>query len=211
MQRVTRGENVVGGELRDSTGPTIIVECTPLPFGARAHFFREGIDVLTPTARRVPPECLNPNVKNHNYLNLVLADLEVRDQADNAWAVLLDTRGFLSEGIGSNLFLVRDGKLLTPQGQYVLEGVSRQVVFELAAGLGITTLEEDLSILDAENADEAFITSTSFCLCPVRTYNGKPIGNSAIPGPITQSLTDAFCKLVHCDFVAQYVRRLDDA
>jgi branched-chain amino acid aminotransferase len=210
IQRVTRGERVVGGELRDSTDPTVIVECDPLPFRARAHLFREGIDVLTPTSRRVPPECLNPNVKSHNYLNLVLADLEVRNQADNPWAVLLDTRGFLSEGIGSNLFLVRDGQLLTPKAQYVLEGVSRQVVIELAASLEISVFETDLSTEDAESADEAFITSTSFCLCPVRTYNGKQIGNGSVPGPITQSLTDAFCKLVNCDFVSQYVRTLDD-
>ena len=105
------------------------------------------------------------------------------------------------------IFLVH---MLTPRAQYVLEGVSRQVVFELAASLGIAVLEEDLSVVDAENAEEAFITSTSFCLCPVRTYNGKQIGNGSIPGPITQSLTDAFCKLVNCDFVAQYVRTLDD-
>ena len=210
MQRITRGERVVGGELRDSTKPTVIVECDPLPLQARAHLFQEGIDVLTPTARRVPPESLNPNIKSHNYLNLVLADLEVCDQADNPWAVLLDTRGFLSEGIGSNVFLVRDGQLLTPRAQYVLEGVSRQVVLELAASLGITALEADLSVVDAENAEEAFITSTSFCLCPVRTYNGKQIGNGSVPGSITQSLTDAFCKLVNCDFVAQYVRTLDD-
>jgi branched-chain amino acid aminotransferase len=210
MQRVTRGETIVGGELRDSTHPTVIVECTPLPFRARARLFKEGIDVLTPTARRIPPESLNPNVKSHNYLNLVLADLEIRDKADNPWAVLLDTRGFLSEGIGSNLFLIRDGQLLTPRAQYVLEGVSRQVVFELASSLGMSVLEADLSIVDAENADEAFITSTSFCLCPVRTYNDKQIGNGSVPGPITQSLINAFCELVNFDFVAQYISTLDD-
>ena len=206
MQRVTRGENVVSGELNQSTSPTVIVECTPLPLRARKRLFEEGIDVMTPTTRRIPPESLNPNVKSHNYLNLVLADIEIRNQADNAWAILLDTRGFLSEGIGSNLFLVRDGILLTPRARYVLEGVSRQVIFELATSLGITVLEEDLSTTDAENAEEAFITSTSFCICPVRSYNGKQISNGSIPGPVTRSLTEAFCKLVNCDFVAQYLR-----
>lgn len=209
MQRVTRGANIVGGELWQSTGPTIIVECTPLPLKARAPLFRDGIDVLTPVLRRVPPECLSPNIKNHNYMNLVLADIEVRNHADNPWAVLLDTRGFLCEGIGSNVFLVRDGKLLTPRPQFVLEGVSRQVVIELAVDIGISVSEEDLTTFHAETADEAFVTSTSFCLCPVRSYNGKTLGNGSVPGPLTAKLTAAFVELVGHDFVGQYLRALD--
>ena len=114
MQRVTRGLNIVGGELWQSSGPTVIVECTPLPLKARAPMIRDGLDIFTPETRRVPPECLDPNIKSHNYLNLVLADIEVRERSGHAWAVLLDTRGFLSEGIGSNIFIVRDGVLSTP-------------------------------------------------------------------------------------------------
>ena len=75
-QRVTRGTNVVGGDLWQSGGPTVIVECTPLPLKARAHLFRDGIDVMFPSMRRVAPDSLSPNVKSHNYLNLVLADRE---------------------------------------------------------------------------------------------------------------------------------------
>jgi len=77
MQRVTRGLAVVGGELWQSTGATVIVECTPLPLRARAPLLRDGLDVFTPALRRTPPESLDPNIKSHNYLNLVLADLEV--------------------------------------------------------------------------------------------------------------------------------------
>ena len=144
----------------------MIVECTPLPIKARANLFHEGIDMHIPSIRRIPPECLSPSVKSHNYLNLILADLEVRDKGPNAWAVLLDTRGFLCEGIGSNLFLVRDGYLLTPRSQYVLVGVSRQAILELAEKINLEVIEYYLSLFDALNADEAFITSTSFCIFP---------------------------------------------
>jgi len=139
---------------------------------------------------------------------LVLADLEVRDKGPNAWAVLLDRRGFLCEGIGSNVFLVNDGRLLTPRSQYVLAGVSRQTVFELAEKINLEVIEDDLSPYDALNADEAFITSTSFCICPARSCNGKPIGNLDAPGPITRKLQQDFVELVDYDFVDQYLRHL---
>ena len=208
FQRITRGQNVVGGEIWQSGSSTVIVECTPLPIKPRAKLFREGIDMHIPSIRRIPPECLSPSVKSHNYLNLVLADLEVRDKGPNAWAVLLDTRGFLCEGIGSNLFLVRDGCLFTPRSQYVLAGVSRQTVIELAEKLNIQVIEDDLSPYDALNADEAFITSTSFCICPARSCNGKPIGKSQVPGPMTEKLQEAFAEEVGYNFVDQYLTHL---
>ena len=204
-QRVTRGLNLIGGDLYQSTGPTVIVECTPLPIKARAKLFRDGIDVRFPSMRRVPPEAISPNVKSHNYLNLVLADQEVRSHSPNAWAILLDTRGFVCEGIGSNIFLVRDGALYTPKPEYVLAGISRETVIELAEKLGMAVHETDLSPYDAYNADEAFITSTSFCLCPVRSCDSKALPGD-VPGPVTQRLTRAFADLVAFDFVGQYLR-----
>ncbi len=210
FQRITRGQNVVGGEIWQSGGSTVIVECTPLPIKPRAKLFREGIDMHIPSIRRIPPECLSPSVKSHNYLNLVLADLEVRDKGPNAWAILLDTRGFLCEGIGSNLFLVRDGCLFTPRSQYVLAGVSRQTVIELAEKLNIQVIEDDLSPYDALNADEAFITSTSFCICPARSCNGKSIGKLQVPGPMTEKLQQAFVELVGYNFVDQYLSHLSE-
>ena len=204
MQRVTRGLNVVGGELWQSSGATVIVECTPLPLAARAPMLRDGLDVVTPSHRRVPPESLDPNIKSHNYLNLVMADLEIRDRAPHAWAMLLDTRGFVSEGIGSNVFFVKDGELLTPKADYVLPGVSRAVVLELAAAEGVVAHEEDISLEQARSADEAFITSTSFCICPVRSYDEVRLDKTGIPGPITRQLSDAFAKEAQFDFVGQY-------
>ena len=211
FQRVTRGAKSIAGDSQTDSGATVIVECTPLSLKARAPMFRDGIDVLTPVIRRIPPECLSPNIKNVNYMNLVLAEEEVKGKAEHPWAVLLDTRGCLCEGIGSNIFLMRDGTLFTPRPQFVLEGVSRQIVIDLAGDLGIPVSEEDLTTFQAETADEAFMTSTSLCLCPARSYNGKMLGDGQVPGPVTTQLTAAFAELVGYDFVGQYLRTLKTA
>ena len=205
-QRVSRGLNAVGDEGWDHTGPTVIVECIPLPLQARARLFRDGIDIVVPPTRRGPPDSLSPRAKTHNYLNLILADLEAKAQDEEAWSVLLDTNGHLAEGIGSNIFLVRDGTVMTPQQRFVLPGVSRQTVIDLCGELGIPCREADLDLYDAATADEIFMTSTSLCICPVRSIGGRKL--SSIPGPITRRLTEAYARFVDCDFVAQYLKHL---
>jgi branched-chain amino acid aminotransferase len=207
-QRVSRGVDPIDGDAPTHSGPTLIIECTPLPLKERAHLYRDGIEVIFPSVRRTPPECLSANVKSHNYLNMIIGDLEARSYNPKAWAVLLDTRGFLAEGMGSNVFLVKDGTLYTPQVQYVLAGVSRQTVLELAEQRGLKLVEKDLAPYDAYNADEAFLTSTSLCICPVHSFNNKVVGEGQIPGPLTNALTEAYSDLVDCDFVSQYLQYL---
>jgi branched-chain amino acid aminotransferase len=208
-QRISRGIHPVPGDHWDHYGPNVIVECVPLPLRERARCFRDGIDVVTPSLRRTPPEALSPRAKMHQYLNLVLADREVKAQNPEAWAVLLDTSGNLAEGLGSNIFLVRDGGLLTPRERYVLPGVSRQATIDLAQRLGIPFAEQDVDLYDAYTADECFLTSTSLCICGVRSLNGRSFAAGKPPGPITQRLIDAYKELAGCDFVAQYLQRLD--
>jgi branched-chain amino acid aminotransferase len=206
-QRVSRGLDASDQATFGHRGPTVIVECVPLPLRERAALYRDGIRVLTPSIRRAPPEALSPRVKTHNYLNVIAASLEVKARDPDAWAVLLDTRGNLAEGMGSNIFLVRGGTVYTPSEQYVLAGISRETVMELARGLGIAVIEKDLDLYDAFNADEVFLTSTSLCICPVQSVNDVRIG-SAIPGPVTRQLSDAYGRLVDFDFVGQYLKRL---
>jgi branched-chain amino acid aminotransferase len=206
-QRVSRGVDAVGDEGWEHTGPNVIVECIPLPLKARARLFRDGIDIIVPPTRRVSPEALSPRAKTHNYLNLITADLEAKAQDKEAWSVLLDAEGHLAEGIGSNIFLVRDGAVLTPHERWVLPGVSRASVIELCGELGIPCQEADLDLYDAATADEIFMTSTSLCICPVRSIGGRALP-TPIPGTITRRLSDAYARLVGCDFVAQYLRQL---
>ena len=120
-QRVSRGVDLVGGDMWETDGgPTVVIECKPLPLSARARLYRDGIDVFIPSVRRTPPESVSPRAKSHNYLNLIMGDLEVKAQDPEGWALLLDSRGFLAEGIGSNIFTVKGGVLYTPRPQYVL-------------------------------------------------------------------------------------------
>jgi len=207
-QRISRGVDAIGDEGWQHTGPQVIVDCTPLPFSARARQFRDGIDVVVPSIRRIPPPMLSPRAKTHNYLNLILADKEVKSSRPDAWSVLLDENGNLCEGIGSNIFVVKEQRVFTPREKYVLPGVSRRTVMDMAANLGIPCEERDLDVYDAVTADEVFLTSTSLCICGVRSVNGSTIGDGTVPGPVTKRLTQAYVDHVGCDFVAQYLSRL---
>jgi branched-chain amino acid aminotransferase len=207
-QRISRGLSAVGDEGWEQDGPTVIVECRPLPLRQRAHYYRDGIPLIVSSQRRTPPDSLSPRAKTHNYLNMIIANLEAEAQDPRAWAVLMDHNGNLAEGMGSNLFIVREGRLMTPHERFVLPGVSRQTVIELAAGLGIPCEERDIDLYDAFTADECFLTSTSLCLCPVSSVNGRPVGGGTVPGPVTERLTGAYSELVGCDIVGQYMRHL---
>src|SRR5262249_58966452 len=123
-------------------------------------------------------------------------------------ATLLDVNGTLAEGIGSNVFLVRDGAISTPREQFVLPGISRETAIELARELGLTVHERDIDLFDAYNADEAFLTSTSLCVCPVRSFNGVEVGTGRVPGPVTRRIIDAYCRLLDYDFFCQYLKVL---
>jgi len=225
-QRVSRGLDATAQGMWSQEGATVIVECVPLPLRARAALFRDGIRVLVPSVRRTPPESLSPRTKTHNYLNMIAGDLEVKARDPEAWAVLLDVNGNLAEGIGSNIFLVRGGTVYTPREQFVLAGISRDTVMDLAREISVAVVEKDLDLFDAYTADEAFLTSTSLCICPVQSINGTTIGGTTIggttiggttigrttarvPGPVTRQLTDAYRRFVDHDFVAQYLKRLE--
>jgi len=205
-QRVSRGLDDADRAIHpDYPDCTVIVECRPLPYTDRAPAFRDGIDIVVPSMRRPAPDTVSPRAKIGNYMNLILADLEVKRTQPDAQPVLLDTNGNLAEGRGSNIFIVRDGTVLTPQERYVLPGISRETAIELAAKIGIPCKEADIDLYDAATADEAFITSTSWCICPIRSINGHDF-QGGIPGPITQRLIDAYVELVDCDWLGQYLK-----
>ena len=207
-QRVTRGERVDDGSGAGEFKPTVLIECQPLPFAARAKYYRDGLPVVIPSVRRTPPESMSPRAKVHNYINLVQGELEVRAQNPDAWSILLDVNGNIAEGMGSNFFIVKDDGVITPRDQYVLGGISRETVLDLAGQLQYEAKEADIDLFDAYTAEEAFVTSTSFCICPVVSVNGSTIGEGHIPGPVTSRLLQAYSELVGLDIVAQYLSHL---
>jgi len=208
-QRISRGPFEVEGDNWEHRGATVVVECIPLPLKARARMFRDGARAVTPSVRRTPPDSLSPRVKSLNYLNLIVADQEVHARDPEAWAILLDVNGNLCEGLGSNIFVVKDGVVMTPSERYVLPGVSRQKAMDFAAAAGIPVKQTDIDLYDAYSAQEAFITSTSLCVCPMTEINGVKIGDGKPFGPATQAIVDAYAAHVGCDFVAQYLKHLE--
>ena len=206
MQRISRG--VEANEPGADMAPTVLIESHAIPFARRAALYRDGASVITPSTPRIPPRFLSPRAKTHNYLNLVLGELEAQGTDASAWPVLLDESGNLTEGRGSNIFLVRDEVVATPRGQFVLEGITRGAVLDLAAGLNLPVEERDLDLYDAYTADEAFLTSTSLCICPVSSVNGASIGDGRVPGPVTRRLMSAFSDLAGMDYEAQYLAHL---
>ena len=201
-QRVTRGRATAG----KPRVPTVIVETTPLPLRERARYFVHGIPVVLPSVRRTPPWALSPRAKTHNYLNMVVAQNESTRAVPDAWPILLDEFGNLCEGLGSNVFTVVDGVLRTPDDSHVLAGVSRATTLELARELGIEAHETAITPYDLAQADEAFLTSTSLCLCPVATIDGRGLRDPRVPGPVTEQLQRAWKDLVGLDFVAQHTQ-----
>ncbi|MEQ8652145.1 MAG: aminotransferase class IV [Kiloniellales bacterium] len=209
-QRVTSGRHYFYAEPEEPTGPTIVIDCVPIPFRARAPYFDRGVDMVLAARRRIPPEALSPNAKTLNYLNVLLAQREVEATSPGAWALMADRNGNLAEGAGCNIFFVKDGVVYTPTSEFVLAGVSRAVTIELCAKLGLELREEDCSLHRGLTADEAFLTSTSLCIAPVKGLNGQDYPGSA-PGPVTKRLMDAFAELAGMDYVGQYLRFLTNA
>ena len=201
-QRVTRG--LRSGDSEDKNNPTIVVSCRKIIFRKRAAYFVKGIPLQVSSVRRTSPSAISPRAKTHNYLNMVLAENEVGKQASGSWAVLLDERGNLCEGLGCNLFLVKNGILFTPSDIYTLAGITRKIVIDLAKKEKIEVIEKDLDLYDAMTADEIFLTSTSLCICPAISFNGITIGEGKIPGPLTTQLQYLFKKQIDMDFIAQY-------
>lgn len=208
-QRISRGVDAVGDEGWEHTGPNLVIDVQPLPLAERAPQFRDGAVVMTTTMRRTPPSMLSPRAKMNNYLNMIVAGQPIKAGNPDAWPLLLDENGNLAEGSGSNIFIVQDGALRTPRERYVLPGVSRQMTMDLAAKLGIPCIEDDIDLFDAANADEMFLTATSLCILPVRSFNGSVLGGAWTgPGPVTRRLIEAYSAEVGCDFVQQYLDRL---
>ena len=182
--------------------PTLIVYSSELPHEAYARHYTEGKHVVTARFRNVPPQSYEQRCKNRSRLPHFMAKLEAQKIDPDAFALLLDTDGLISEGTGANIFFAAGGVLRTPTTRNVLSGISRQTVIELAAREGIEVQERDLTLYDAYTAEEAFWTTTSYCILPISAVDGRPIGQS-YPGPLAARLLTAWSQMVGVDIVGQ--------
>ena len=188
---VTRGEGDLGLDPRSCKQPTTVVAAAALRVFAAAS---AGVAVVVASTRQAPADVLDARIKSLNYLNRLLARLEAnRAGADEA--LMLNARGHLAEGTTDNVFLARDGVLLTPPASDgALEGITRGAVLEVAGALGIAWREASLGSYDLHTADEAFLVGTGAELVAVRTIDGRSL--PACPGPIFQRVKPAFEELV---------------
>lgn len=188
------------------SGPNVIIAVFPLRWtvAGMGRLFDSGINAVVPSQRAIPAYLLDPKIKNRSRLQYLMANIEVsRFRGEDNWALLLDPDGLVAEGTGDNFFIVRDGRLITPEGRNILRGVSRAyVIEELAPALGLEAVEQDIEIYDVMTAQEAFMTGTPFCLLPVCRLNGQPIGEGRM-GPVTRELLDKWSSKVDLDIARQ--------
>ena len=184
---VTRGIGDLGLDPRKCGKPTIFCIAVPMP----PLLGEDGIRVITVSVRRLPVDVLNPAVKSLNYLNSVLAKIQA-NYAGVDEAFLLDDKGFVVEGTGDNIFIVKNGVLKTPPVyQSILKGITRDVVIKLAKEEGIEVVEEPLTLHDLYTADELFITGTAAEIVPVFEIDGRVINDKKV-GEITKKLREKF-------------------
>jgi len=187
---VSRGLGDCSYSFERVQGPTVVMIQKPLPPYPAWHY-EDGIKIAAVSVRRNHPRALDPAIKSSNLLNNILAVREAQSRGAEE-PVLLNQEGFLAEGASTNVFLALAGTLLTPPlSAGILAGITREVVLELLPGLGIPFGERPLHLDELLSADEAFLTSTTREVVPVRQVDGASVG-SGRPGPLTRRVMVAF-------------------
>jgi len=195
---VTRG-------LEHSGRANVCVRVAPVGFSSFAHLYNEGAHGVITRTRSYSPESVDPKVKHYSRMNFNLAALEARDVDPEAYPILTDSDGNVTEGVGNNVLLVTDGVIRSPDDRSILQGISRGMVMDLAQRLNIPFVEEDLQPYDLYNADEVFFTGTSPCVLPCTEVDRRQVSDGK-PGPITQQLLAAWSEGVGVDIVDQALR-----
>ncbi|MCS3900794.1 branched-chain-amino-acid transaminase [Methanococcus voltae] len=187
---VTRGVGDLGLDPRKCLKPTIFCIAEPM----NPLLGDQGIKTIVSGIRRLPVDVLNPAVKSLNYLNSILAKIQANAAGVNE-AFLLDRNGYVAEGTGDNVFVVKNGIIRTPPvSTSVLRGITRDTAIELAIEAGYTVLEENLTLHDLYTADELFITGTAAELIHVIEIDGRIINNGEA-GEITKDLLSRFIEI----------------
>lgn len=203
VHNISRGRFVAGADpTKQRSQATIIIHTAPMILTDWVRFYTEGCHAVTPFSRAVPPEALDARIKNRSRMAYTLAEMEVKLVDPQAQSILLDTHGNVAENKGGNFFIYSEGVLRTPHARSALAGISRATILELAAQLSIPVQVTDFQPYDIYTADEAFFTSTPYCIMPATKFNGLPVGDGQV-GPVTKRLLQAWSDLVGVDIVAQ--------
>jgi branched-subunit amino acid aminotransferase/4-amino-4-deoxychorismate lyase len=180
--------------------PTFVMHTFPLPFARYRPLFQQGASLLVPSIRQIPAVCIDPRIKQRSRLHWWLAQQQVLRSDVKASALLLDQSGHVTETAAANFLIARDGEVITPPKNAVLEGVSLGVLRELCGKLGIPFSEQPLTLDDCLNAHEALLTSTPYCVAGVGRINGAPV---PWPGAIFRRLLQAWSEELGLDIQRQ--------
>jgi branched-chain amino acid aminotransferase len=173
--------------VRDPRLATPRVMAFAVPFGwiLRQEDFEKGLNVLLTDIKRIPPSSVDPTIKNYHWMDLVTGMLDAYEKGNDT-AVLVDENNNITEGPGFNLFCINDSGIFTPD-HGVLEGITRQSVFDLAKELNLPITKKSISVEELYNAEELFATSTAGGIMPITKVSGKEIGKGSV-GNLTRQL-----------------------
>lgn len=186
---ISRGIGDLGLDPRKCAKSSIFIIATE--WGAMyGDLYEKGLKAITVSVRRNPAEALPPNVKSLNYLNNIMAKIEANYKGGDE-AIFFDTNGYVCEGSGDNIFVIKNGVIITPPTLNNLRGITRMVALEIANSLGITVLERNMGYYDLYSADEVFVTGTAAEIAPITWIDGRDIGTGK-PGPVTRQCMEQF-------------------
>lgn len=188
----TRGMPATGSRDPRSCENRFLAFAIPFVWIANDDMRARGLDLMISSRQRIPPEAVDPRVKNYHWLDMVMALFEAYDEGADT-VVLVDAQGNLVEGPGFNVFVRHGDMVITPK-KGVLEGVTRMTILELLAREDIQVKQQELPASTARDADEAFITSTAGGVMPVTRISGEKVGDGR-PGDLTTKLNDAYWAL----------------
>lgn len=187
---VTRGKGDLGLSPFKCSNPSVIIIASTIKIYPD-EVYEKGLKVITVSTRRNNPDSLSPQIKSLNYLNHILAHLEVINAGADE-GLMLNSQGYVTECVVDNFFAVKGGIIYTPPTNAgALDGITRQVVFKLCSELGIEIKEENLSLVQCYTAEECFLTGTAAEIAPITYIDERPIAGGT-PGPITMKLMQAF-------------------
>ncbi len=192
---VTRGIGDLGLDPRKCPKPTVIIIAEPIIqiYGTEAK--EKGMTAIISWVKRDSVDATTHEIKSLNYLNSILAKIEANNAGVDE-AICLDKNGLVCEGTGENIFMVKEGKIVTPPiSTGALAGITRERVMKLAEDLGYTVVERNITSNELFNADEVFFTGTAAEVVPVTEINRRLIGDGK-PGSVTKRLMREFYKIV---------------
>ncbi len=187
---ISRGPGDLGLDPRSCAKPNIIIIADDIQLFP-SEFYENGLRIVTVATTRNSPNALNPQIKSLNYLNSIMVKLEAAN-AGVLEALTVNSQGYVCEGSGDNVFIVKKGKVITPPVYLgALDGITRHTIMDICEEEGIPLLETPFTRHDVYVADECFLTGTAAELIPVVEVDARKIG-SGKPGPVTQRLLKSF-------------------